>query len=102
MNTLPETMSADDRQFVINLIETYANAGQTGARPVVSPEDRARADELIAKYKIKINRNPRPIKSRYAKVFYDSSQGAYVRSDKEPSRRDIHREYATYAKRSKH
>jgi len=101
MNTLPETMSFDDKQFVINLMESYANTGRTGQRVEVSPEDRAKADELIAKYKIKINRNPRPIKSRYGGVFHDSVKGAYVRSDKESSRRDIHREHVEYAKRAK-
>lgn len=87
VDSLPSDMSAEDKHFVARLMQTYANTGVT-----VSAEDRAKAEELIKKYNIRVNRNPRKIISRYARILWNSANGPYTRTEPKPaSRRDKHR-----------
>jgi TRAP-type C4-dicarboxylate transport system substrate-binding protein len=75
MSTQAE-MTEEDKKIVASFIDEYAN---TGKKP--TPEVLAQAEELMKKYNIKINRNPRPIKSRFARRIHDSGDGPYVRTE---------------------
>lgn len=63
LNNLPSDMSPEDQAFIVTLMAKYAN---TNAK--VDSADLEKALDLIGKYQIKINNNPRPILSRFRKI----------------------------------
>lgn len=74
-------MSSEDQAFVASLVEKYVNTGTP-----YTEEDKARMLELTRKYGVKINRNPRELKSRFARTHQNprSEKGGgipYVRRE---------------------
>jgi hypothetical protein len=63
LNSSTLEMDPGDRALIQSYVEKYVN---TGVKP--SDKDKATMLELVKKYNIKINNNPRPMISRFIKV----------------------------------
>jgi hypothetical protein len=81
-----QDMDPADRALIQSYVEKYVN---TGVQP--TEKDKATMLELTRKYNIRVNRNPRPIVSRFLKVRKnlaneDGSGIPYVAPPKELSK----------------
>ena len=92
-------MTIKDKTFVLDLMSKYANTGTE-----VSLEDRMACDSLIAKYAIKISRNPLKMISRFTKIRKnvkgeDGVIKPYVRTSVKPISRKVARKSSIVEKK---
>ena len=63
LSALPNDMDPGDRAMIQSFVSKYVN---TGVKPTLI--DQQRMLDLVKKYNLRINNNPRPIMSRFVKI----------------------------------